>query len=459
VGKWYVIFWADADGNVPESIENNNRASTLLTVGNPSLNPPRNLMAQVYSTSVKLIWTMPETGDGTLSGYSVYRNAVKVGSVNNPATLEFMDNDLALGTYAFYVTAVYSSPAGESAKSNEVLVTLTNESKPDLTIRNFEVSPAVIASGGSIDMSCVLLNIGAAQAPSTQIQLYLSRDLNIDDQDIYLAYGTIDPLDAGASISVSGGDITLPTSISPGTWYALIKADADAAVDESNETNNQASFVIIVQGQAPDLQLVGLTLYPAVVVPNSNVRATVMMYNAGNLTANPVKLAMYLSADEILDNEDILLFNESARLLLPKGSISFSSGFILPASVVPGQYFMIGIADPDDLVNEYDESNNQLIRSVVVASTSGTDDPILSGHFRIFPIPASDWVNIEYDGLLPGSAELSVFNAFGNPIYHYEIRSGGSLKMKVDISSWASGFYMIRMICSGRALTAKLLVK
>ncbi|MDD4645753.1 MAG: M6 family metalloprotease domain-containing protein, partial [Bacteroidales bacterium] len=46
VGKWHVIFLADADGNVAESIENNNQASALIMVGNPSLNPPRNLVAQ-----------------------------------------------------------------------------------------------------------------------------------------------------------------------------------------------------------------------------------------------------------------------------------------------------------------------------------------------------------------------------------------------------------------------------
>ncbi|MFA6484379.1 MAG: M6 family metalloprotease domain-containing protein, partial [Bacteroidales bacterium] len=174
VGKWFVLFLADADGAVAESIENNNQASIELTVGNPALNPPRNLVAQVSASTVKLSWTEPEAGGGTLAGYYVYRNGSNISTIGNPATLEFTDSGLALGVYTYYLTAFYSAPVGVSSKSNEVTVTLSNDAKPDLTAQDLLVTPVQVAPGGSLDISCSVLNIGGAVAGTNEVRLYLS---------------------------------------------------------------------------------------------------------------------------------------------------------------------------------------------------------------------------------------------------------------------------------------------
>jgi len=458
-GKWFVLFVADADAAVVESIEDNNQASVAITIGNPALNPPKNLIALVSPATVKLNWQEPELGGGTLAGYSIYRNSVKIGFVDNPATVEYTDTGLALGTYIYYVTASYSTPVGESSKSNEVLVTLTNDTKPDLTIQDFEVTPKVAAPGGSLDMTCTLLNIGGAQAPSNQVQLYLSKDLKIDSNDIYLAYGTMDPLNAGDNISISGEDISLPGTLSSGSWFALIMADANAEIDETNETNNIAFVSIVIQGETPDLQIIRISLSPLVIAPRTNVRVTSIVFNGGNATASPVKISFFLSKDETLDNSDPKLFDESTRLLGAKGTIQLSSGFIMQANLSPGQYFLIGVVDKDGMVEESDETNNQLIKPVIVTGTSGTDDNLLSKDLRIYPIPATDWINIDFTGILTEDMEIAIFDAIGTKVYYDIIVPRGSIKLKINVNQWDRGFYTLRIVNAGYTFVRKMVIQ
>lgn len=458
VGKWFVLFLADADGAVTESIENNNQASAPLTIGNPALNPPRDLSALVTAATVKLTWIEPEPGGGTLAAYSVYRNTIKIADIDNPAILEFTDAGLDLGTYIYYVTATYSDPVGESSKSNEVLVTLTSDTKPDLTIQDFEITPLVAAPGGSLKMACTLLNIGGAQSPSNLVQLYLSKDQAVDSNDILLAYGNMDPLDAGSHVSISGDDISLPKTLDSGTWYALIMADANAAVDESNETNNTALVSIVIQGETPDLQIIGLSFYPPVIVQRTNFRVSSTIYNAGNTTAAPVKISMFLSKDETLDNSDIKLFDESIRLLGAKGTIQLSNGFTLQSGTSPGQYFLICEVDPDGVVSESDEANNQIIRSVIVAGTTGTDNVLLGSEVRIYPIPATDKVNIDFAGVLNDNIEITLSDAKGARIFYDIIPPAYCLNYTIDISGIARGFYTLRIKSSGSAIVRRLVI-
>jgi hypothetical protein len=62
----------------------------------------------------------------SLSGYKIYRDGVEIGEISNPGTLEYLDDSgLAAGDYDYYVTAVYTAPAGESDPSNTEEVTIT----------------------------------------------------------------------------------------------------------------------------------------------------------------------------------------------------------------------------------------------------------------------------------------------------------------------------------------------
>ena len=64
--------------------------------------------------------------DRYLYGYKVYRNAVEIAYIEDPAILVYSDDEgLDAGDYEYYVTAVYEAPAGESVPSNIEPVTIT----------------------------------------------------------------------------------------------------------------------------------------------------------------------------------------------------------------------------------------------------------------------------------------------------------------------------------------------
>ncbi len=458
-GKWQVLFIADADGAVEESIEDNNQASTLLVVGNPALNPPRNLVAQVVQTTVRLTWGEPEPGGGTLAGFRIYRNTVMISTINDPARFEFSDAELALGIYTYYVTAVYSSPVGESAKSNEVTVTVASDAKPDLTIQDFSVTPGTVPAGGSIDIKCTLLNIGASQAPANQVQLYLSGDLTIDANDFFLAYGSMDPLDPGTQVSISGEDIALPDEVTSGTWYALIMADAAGEIDESNESNNMASKTVIIQGSAPDLQITNMLLYPPIITPSSNVRISFFVSNNGLVPANQVKTIFFLSADEVLDPSDKEMCHFATRLLGAHTNSLMYTGFKMPADSYPGQYYLIGYIDKENLVMESDESNNWFILPVIVASPSGISLQMEGKEIRVYPVPAEDWLIAEFKGIPGEKMVISCVDICGREVYREEGESREWNQLKWDIRSWVPGLWILQVKIGNRVLKERILIR
>jgi subtilase family serine protease len=316
------------------------------------------------------------------------------------------------------------------------------ESRPDLTIQDFNVSPAEVTPGGSIDVSCVLLNLGGTASDETEIRLYLSLDEVIDAADHDLAYGSMDPLDPGGRVGVTGQDITLPTDLASGYWFALIEADSRHALDESNEGNNVASARLKVLGNGPDLTITNVSLFPAVILPGTNVRITFNVYNAGNVGASPVKAIFYLSGDEFLDPSDQNVADASTRILGAKTNSLMNCGFVPGHSIAGGQFYLIGMMDPDGVVKEIDEENNRYVKPVTIAGTSGTGGITMSEGIRVYPIPAHDRLIIELTDNSGREGSLVIRDLPGRTLFERDFKPGGLRKCEIDVTSWPRGTYL-----------------
>jgi hypothetical protein len=96
---------------------------TMEDLSGPPLPAPTNLAFTVTNNNdVHLTWSAPGGATG-LQGYNIYRNATNIDYVAAPTTT-YDDLDLAVGTYIYYVKAVYA--AGESPASNSVTVVIEN---------------------------------------------------------------------------------------------------------------------------------------------------------------------------------------------------------------------------------------------------------------------------------------------------------------------------------------------
>ncbi|MDD2228452.1 MAG: choice-of-anchor J domain-containing protein, partial [Candidatus Cloacimonetes bacterium] len=82
---------------------------TITTLDPPA--PPTNLSATVVSSSVTLNWTAP--AGATLTGFKVYRDAVLISTITNPATVTYTQANVPNGQYVYGVLAVHNF--GESA--------------------------------------------------------------------------------------------------------------------------------------------------------------------------------------------------------------------------------------------------------------------------------------------------------------------------------------------------------
>jgi len=67
-----------------------------------------------------------------LLGYKVYRDGSLISTITNPATVVYDDMGLALGTYSYTVTAIYTS--GESVPAGPVSVTIVPPLEPPLDL-------------------------------------------------------------------------------------------------------------------------------------------------------------------------------------------------------------------------------------------------------------------------------------------------------------------------------------
>ncbi len=121
-GTWSLTF--SADGYRSQTINNVvvvAGAPTVLNIVMQSIvESPTNLQAVAGNASVRLTWTAPT---GTPDGYKVYRNSILITPI--PISVPtYTDNTVTNGTlYTYYVTSIYTSPAGESSPSGNATAT------------------------------------------------------------------------------------------------------------------------------------------------------------------------------------------------------------------------------------------------------------------------------------------------------------------------------------------------
>jgi hypothetical protein len=111
--------------------------------------PPRNLSANANGFNVELSWDEPI--GGAAIEYNIYRNNEQISTVT---TLQFLDENLEVGTYVYTVTAVYTN--GESVPTEPVEATIGN---PEV-VTNPEFIDAVVEMGESANYELIISNAG-----------------------------------------------------------------------------------------------------------------------------------------------------------------------------------------------------------------------------------------------------------------------------------------------------------
>ncbi|MCB1918368.1 MAG: S8 family serine peptidase [Candidatus Competibacteraceae bacterium] len=119
-----------------------------------------------------------------------------------------------------------------------VTFTPTQSNQPNLTVTQV-ISPANGMPGGTIEVSAAVTNQGDVAAGSFWLAFLLSSDAAIAPGDVDTGWGcTFNEGLAGGATNTCSGEIVIPSTLAPGTYYLGAYADFRSEVTESDETNN-----------------------------------------------------------------------------------------------------------------------------------------------------------------------------------------------------------------------------
>ncbi|NLV27916.1 MAG: tetratricopeptide repeat protein [Methanomicrobiales archaeon] len=238
--------------------------------------------------------------------------------------------------------------------------------RPDLVISKV-TAPQSAVQGGTIMVNTTVKNQGRSSAGPFRISVYLSPDALITEKDREVGYGEVSDLGAGMMRDGSAV-VTVPIDLAFGTYYLGVTIDSEKAINEENEANNILFADKMIAIRAPEVQKTTMELLPDLTVadlssdsqgtPGGVMNVSTSIRNSGSGNAGPFVVELYLSSDNSISEEDILIgMGEIPEL--PTGTQSDGTAASpIPTNMETGLYYFGIIIDSEDDVKEINENNN-----------------------------------------------------------------------------------------------------
>lgn len=268
-------------------------------------------------------------------------------------------------------------------------------SSPDLTETNVSMSPSTVTTGGTLNITETVNNVGSANAGGSTTRYFFSTDPARGPDDMFVrACAEGDPT-PGRNVQVvapggsNTGTRTVPLCVrdamglhvvAPGTYYVIACADELKTVGESNETNNcgVSAGTFTVTDAGPDLVVTAVGNPPATANINQSFSVTETVRNSStSSTAGASTTRYFLSLDTNKSGGDpALTGGRSVPSLAPLAENSGSTNVTVPGGTPGGTYYLLACADGNNAVMEGIENNN--CRASTTTITIGGADLITS---------------------------------------------------------------------------------
>ena len=380
-GTYCVFAKADADAAVPEMFEGNNTNLRSLPIGPDLVLSALQLPSTVAPGSVVSIADTTKNQGAGITGTSVTRfylstNAtldaedtllegsravpsLAAGASSSGSTGVTFPANLAVGSYYVIGKADADATVGETNEGNNTSLRSV-QIGADLVVSALTV-PASVTAGAAVVVTDTTKNQGTGGAGPSTTRFYLSANGSLDSSDTLLSGSRgVAALAVGGS-STGSTSVAIPENVPAGSYFLIAKADADAAVAETSETNNTAARPVSL---GPDL-VVSALQPPATAAPGAAVSIADTTKNQGGNAAGGSITRFYLSTNAVLDATDTLL--EGSRTVPPLAAGASSSGSTsveFPANLAVGMYYLIAKTDADAAVAEASETNNTASRLI-----------------------------------------------------------------------------------------------
>ena len=387
LGDYFLLACADSQNVIGEGDELNNCGASAgtITVTRPDLvttsvgNPP----AQITPGGAFTAKDTARNQGGYTSGKTNTRYYLSVDSTRGPGDILLsgirsvtglspgtssvgsrsvtVPSSTPLGTYVLLACVDDPSKVTELVESNNCLAAAASirVDRPDLAIATVSNPPAAMAPGMTFAVTSKTVNQGNAPSAKSTTRFYLSSDAVKDAADVrFSATRSVNVLAAGVS-ATSFTNVTVPTSIPPGSYRLLACADDLAVVTELDETNNCTSAAATMDVRLPDLAQIAVSSPPAVVSAGGSFTISDTVANHGAIATGSTSTRYYLSLDTIMSAEDVLLTgSRSVNAVAPGASNTGSKTVTVPSTTPATSYYVLACADGAKQAVESREDNN-----------------------------------------------------------------------------------------------------
>ena len=393
LGTYEIKVVADVAGQIPEVDELNNELKTSMTLiestlGLPELQPTRltflrpaggNDMAQwgielaVANTGeyVPSSFTVSFTIDGAATGIVAQGFVPSTGdeTVVN-ATLDPHALELEPGTHQVTAIVDYDDRIAEQDEGN-------NTVRAWITIQALELHPIslrfdqpVVRLDEEVRVTSEIANDGNGVAKAVKVDFYINH--------LRFATAQIDQLAADPQeVSVTLAPDRLGLTDAPKVYEISVVVDPDNSLSESDEANNEIVHTLTILQplpKKPELHPESLVLSPA--SPAEQGRADVVtvssvVRNTGRSGSGPFSVGFYY---RVKGGRRWVLFPCSdpsgcSEIELAGGSDTTLVGTLSVLTLSPGIYEIRVLTDVDSVVDELDETNNEMVTTLTLLAS------------------------------------------------------------------------------------------
>ena len=385
----------------PENNENNNG---LYSSAVPTVVPPlpdlvvTDVVAPVVVEAGKAItvsWTDRNTGGASAQNWYdrvVLSSDQVFGNADDVFLDEFYTNSLVAGGATLPRSATVTVPANrlgtwnvlvKSDVYNGVYERLANENNNvgistnplQVVVATEDLTPTTLTApdaavlGSTIDVAWTVQNAGTGPTYGDWLdRVVLSIDQiygNGDDITLTEVYASsapsVRPLASLASYNRSVENVTLPlnASLGAGTYYLLLRADANNAEPELSETNNVLARAITLSvPPVADLTVSNVDVPGAAMFSGDTVTVNFTLNNVGSAAASNFHNTLYLSSNGT--SADIYVGDYVVAQTLAAGASLPVHQTITVPLYSPGNWHLLVFADAGNNVYEHtNENNNQ----------------------------------------------------------------------------------------------------
>ncbi len=328
----------------------------------------------------------------------------------------------------------------------------------DLDIISNTVSISSTIPGGEITTHSVIKNLGQSVAGENQLKIYLSSNILLDINDVFLDSVLVDSLSNLQQITVDK-NVVIPVGSALGINYLLFRVDANNEIYESNENNNSSYKAITIVAELPDMSVDNAAVDSTSIHAGEITNASCTILSNGYLNSPAGELNVYLSANSSLDiSSDILLHTENFSSIVTGSDENLSFDITIPHETDLGNYYLFFAADADNTIEESNENNNTDHITISVLNAIGIEKIESDNDIQIIPNPNNGEfiLNIKEDKF---QADVIMINdILGNNLFTKKVISENK-SIYLDLKHLPSGVYFVQLLSKTKIITKRFIIE